>query len=147
MTPCSPSSPPQAVSTLIIQSSLISTKLEQASFPHVLHHFDGPHDWAPPDVMDEAFAWFRLIAMKRNREARDENFTALQRTNAVARAQALEQSDEAYEAWREYRQAITSFDGIADTGSLRQAAAALAQQKAVRDGASGKHRNSKSRTS
>jgi len=132
MTPCSPSSPPQAVSTLIIQSSLISTKLEQASFPHVLHHFDGPHDWAPPDVMDEAFAWFRLIAMKRNREARDENFTALQRTNAVARAQALEQSDEAYEAWREYRQAITTFDGIADTGSLRQAAAALAQQKAVR---------------
>jgi len=115
--------------------SALDDKLEQAGFPHVLRHFDGPHDWAPPEVMDEALASFRIIAMKQNREARDDSFVALQKTQAVARAQALEKSGQSYEAWREYRQAIATFDGLADTASLQQAAAALAQQKAVRDGA------------
>ncbi len=112
----------------------LDEKLEQAGFPHVLVHFDGPHDWAPAEAQDEALAWFRLIAMKQNREARDDGFIALQQTQAIARAQALEKSGQSYEAWREYRQAIASFDGLADTASLQQAAAALAQQKAVHDG-------------
>jgi predicted esterase len=115
--------------------SALDEKLEQAGFPHALLHFDGPHEWAPPEVMDEALAWFRLIAMKQNREARDDNFVALQKTQDVARAQALEKSGQSYEALHDYRQAIATFDGLADTASLQQAAAALAQQKAVREGA------------
>ena len=82
--PCSPSLPRSAVSTLITRSSpSLDEKLEQAGFPHVLRHFDGPHQWAPPEVMDEALAWFRLIAMKQNREARDDSFIALQKTEVV----------------------------------------------------------------
>lgn len=115
--------------------SALDDKLDQAGFPHRLRHFDGPHEWAPPEVMDEAFAWFRLIAMKQNREARDASFVAAQQPATVARAHALEQAGEAYEAWREYQQAVATFDGLADTASLQQAAASLAQQKAVREGA------------
>jgi predicted esterase len=114
--------------------SALDDKLEQAGFPHVLRHFDGPHEWAPPEVTEEALAWFRLIAMKQKREARDDSFIALQVTQATARAQALQQSGQSYEAWREYRQAIATFDGLTNTASLQQAAASLAQQKAVRDG-------------
>jgi predicted esterase len=115
--------------------SSLDEKLEQAGFPHILRHFDGPHQWAPPEMMDEALGWFRLIAMKQNREARDDRFIALEKTEVVTRAQALAQSGQSYQAWLEYRQAIATFDGLTDTASLQQAAASLAQQKAVRDGA------------
>ena len=113
----------------------LDEKLEQANVPHVLRHFDGPHEWAPAPVMDEALAWFRVIAMKQDREARDNSFLAQQKDAAVARAQALEKSGQPYEAWREYRQAAATFAGLTDTASLQQTAASLAQQPAVRDGA------------
>ena len=113
----------------------LDEKLEQAGFPHVLRHFDGPHQWAPAEVMDEALAWFRLVAMKQNREARDDSFVALEKTQAMSLAQARQQAGDSYEAWREYRQAIATFEGLADTAGLQQAAASLAQQPEVRDGA------------
>jgi pimeloyl-ACP methyl ester carboxylesterase len=113
----------------------LDEKLEQAGFPHVLRHFDGPHEWAPAEVMDEALAWFRLVAMKQNREPRDDSFVTLRKAQVASRAQARQQSGDSYEAWHEYRQAIATFDGLTDTAALQQAALALAQQKDVRDGA------------
>jgi predicted esterase len=114
--------------------SELEEKLDEAGFPHLLRHFDGPHEWAPVAVIEQALAWFRLIAMKQGREARDPSFIAQQETSATALAQALEQSGQLYEAWREYRQAATTFDGLADIAALQQAATSLAKQKAVRDG-------------
>jgi tetratricopeptide (TPR) repeat protein len=114
--------------------SELDKQLGQAGFPHVLRHFEGPHQWAPAEVMDQALAWFRLMAMKEKREARDDGFIAAQEANAVARAQALERAGQPYEAWRAYQQAATTFDGLAATDSLKREAARLAQQKEVRDG-------------
>ncbi len=113
----------------------LDEKLEEAGFPHVLRHFDGPHQWAPASLMEEALAWFRLIAMKQSREARDDSFVAAQAAEAAARAHALEQSGDLYAAWREYLQDAATFDGLTDASALRQAAASLATQKPVRDGA------------
>lgn len=113
----------------------LDEKLEQAGFPHILRHFDGPHEWAPAEVMDEALAWFRLMAMKQNHETRDDSFVALEKGQVAGRAQTRQQAGDLYEAWREYKQAIATFDGLADTASLQQAAASLAQQQAVREGA------------
>ena len=115
--------------------SELDDKLEQAGFPHALRHFDGSHQWPPASVNDEAFAWFQLIAMKQNRAARDQAFITQQKNEAIARAKALEQSGQMYEAWREYRQAAATFDGLTDSTDLQKAAASLAQQKAVREGA------------
>jgi predicted esterase len=112
----------------------LDKKLEAADFPHVLQRFDGSHEWAPAGVMDEAFAWFELMAMKQNREPRNADFIASQEKEAVARAEALQHSGNDYEAWREYRQAAATFDGLTDTAPLQQTATSLAQQKAVRDG-------------
>jgi dienelactone hydrolase len=114
--------------------SELDDKLEAANFPHELRRFDGSHQWASIEVMNEAFAWFELIAMKQNREPRDDSFIASQEKDAVARAQALEQSGNAYDAWRECRQTAATFEGLADTAPLQKAAVSLAQQKAVQDG-------------
>jgi tetratricopeptide (TPR) repeat protein len=85
-------------------------------------------------MMSEAVAWFELMAMKQNREARDANFIASQEKEAVALAEALEHSGDTYEAWREYQQAAATFDGLADTTALQEATVTLAQEKAVHDG-------------
>jgi predicted esterase len=109
--------------------------LEANGFPHFLRYFDGPHQWAPKSVMEEALAWFRLMAMKQNLQPRDADFISQQQTTALARAHALEQSGDPYAAWREYRQSASTLDSLADVTSLRQSAASLSTQKAVREGA------------
>jgi len=108
--------------------------LEAAAFPHFLRYFDGPHQWAPASVMNEALAWFRLVAMKQSLEPRDANFIAQQTAAAAARAHAMEQSADLYAAWREYLQSAATFDQLTDVAAFRQAVAALATQKSVREG-------------
>lgn len=107
--------------------------LGQVGFPHALRYFEGPHQWAPAEVMNEAFAWFRIIAMKESREPRDESFVAAEHQAFGARAQAAEQSGDVYTALREYREAAAAFDGTADTTAFQREAARLATQKNVRD--------------
>jgi predicted esterase len=112
--------------------------LEANGFPHFLRYFDGPHQWAPKSVMEEALAWFRLLAMKQATEPRDDNFTAQQQQAALSRAHTLEQTGDVYAAWREYRQSGATFDQLGDAAlasPFRQAASSLASQKAVREGA------------
>ena len=109
--------------------------LDALGFPHVVRYFNGPHRWAPEEVMDEAFAWFRILAMKQGREQRDPVFIATQKDLASARAHALEQAGDLYSAMREYQKSAAAFEGIADVAAFQQAAAALASQKAVRDAA------------
>jgi predicted esterase len=109
--------------------------LAAAGYPHFLRYFEGPHQWAPTEVAEEALAWFRLIAMKKDLAPRDADFIAQQRDAEVARAKSFEQSGNLFYAWREYNQAIATFDGLTDVASLRAASASLTSQKEVRDGA------------
>jgi dienelactone hydrolase len=113
----------------------LGEKLQGLGFPHFLRTFEGPHQWAPAAVMDQALAWFRLQAMKDGREPRDAAFVAAQASQAAERAQALEQSGDPYAAWKEYRQAEQTFSGLIDNSALRVQAEALEKGKAVRDGA------------
>jgi dienelactone hydrolase len=113
----------------------LNEALEAAGFPHFLRYFDGPHQWAPANVMDEALAWFRVIAMKQSLEPRDDNFISQRQAVVLSHAHSFEQSGDLYAAWREYRQSASTFDQIADTAPFRQAVTALGNQKAVREGA------------
>jgi predicted esterase len=116
----------------------LNESLESAGFPHFMRYFEGVHEWAPAVVMDEALAWFQLVAMKEKSAPRDDSFIAQRQAFAVSRAQGLERSGDVYAAWREYRQYGAALDGLAsDAGvaGLRQGAAALASQKGVREGA------------
>jgi tetratricopeptide (TPR) repeat protein len=107
--------------------------LDSLGVPHFLRHFDGPHRWAPEPVMDDALAWFRITAMKQNREPRNPKFIAEQKEAALARAHAFEQANDPYAAMLEYQQSAAALDGLTDVSAFRQAASALASQKAVRN--------------
>jgi dienelactone hydrolase len=108
--------------------------LAAAGYPHLLRYFEGPHQWAPPEVAEQALAWFRIVAMKKNLAPRDNAFIAQQRDAEIALAKSFEQSGNLFYAWREYNQAIATFDGLTDVAPLRAAANSLASQKEVLEG-------------
>jgi dienelactone hydrolase len=113
--------------------AFLQDALAKAGYPHWLRVFEGSHEWAPAEVMDEALAWFRIEAMKAQREPRDQNFLNAQFTNMQARANFLQQSGDLLSAWREYLQIAGTFDTLTDVGAVRALADALGKQKAVRD--------------
>jgi dienelactone hydrolase len=113
--------------------------LEKAAFPHWLRIFDGPHEWAPPIVMDEALAWFRIQAMKSQRETCDDAFIAAQLSAAQTRASTLEKSGQLLAAWREDRQIAATFDSLVDTEVVRAKASELEKQKMLRDAIKREH--------
>jgi predicted esterase len=110
-------------------------ELEKLRYAHFLRRFDGPHQWAPSIVMEEALAWFRLQAMKSGRDSRDDSFIAAVAAQEAERAHALDQSGDTYAAWKEYRQAAETLADLTDTRALRAKTEALEKDKAVREGA------------
>jgi predicted esterase len=110
-------------------------ELEKLAYAHFLRPFEGPHQWATANVMDEALAWFRLQAMKSGREFRDDSFVAWQAARETDRAHTLDQAGNLYAAWKEYRQGSAMLAGLTDNAPLLARAAALEKEKSVRDGA------------
>jgi predicted esterase len=109
--------------------------LGKLRYAHFLRTFDGPHQWAPSSAMDEALAWFRLQAMKSNREKRDDALVAAFAKHETERAEAFERSGGLYFAWREYRQAAEAIAGLTDNPALLRKTEALEKDKSVREGA------------
>jgi hypothetical protein len=143
----SPSSPPVAGANFSVFGTAgtfdfnygevveLDAKLATLHYAHTFRRFDGPHEWAPASVMDEALAWFRLIAMKQGRDPRDMAFVKEQAAEAEKRAKALESAGDSYGSWKEYRQDADTFDDVGDAAAFRERAVALEKEKAVRDGA------------
>jgi predicted esterase len=113
----------------------LDATLGSLHYAHSLRRFDGPHQWAPANVMDEALTWFRLISMKEGREERDMSFVKSQAAEVEKRAKVLELAGDPYGTWKEYRQAADTFDGLGEAPAFRERAVAMEKEKAVRDAA------------
>jgi len=107
----------------------LQDKLEQAGYPHWLRVFDGRHEWAPAAVMNEAFAWFRVQAMREKREPRDEQFITAELSGAVAAAEKYVASRDALAASRQYKQIAATYHELADTTAFRAKAEELGKSK------------------
>jgi tetratricopeptide (TPR) repeat protein len=117
----------------------MDAKLETLHCVHAFSAFAGTHSWAPASVMDKAFAWFRLMAMKDGRQARELAFVKEQAAEAERRAKDLELAGDLYGSWKEYRQAADTFTGfdedLNEAAAFRNRATTLEKEKAVLDGA------------
>ena len=107
--------------------------LAKAGYPHWLRIFDGTHQWPSADIMNEAFAWFRIQSMKKKLESRDQAFIQAQFEQERARARSVEQSGDPLDAQRQYSQMADTFDSLVDVASIRAKAQALANEKIVRE--------------
>ena len=108
----------------------LDAQLDALGYAHFLRRFDGGHDWAPPEVWEEALAWMTLMAMKDGGAPRSDGFIAAELARATERARKLEESGELYFAWQDYRAAAAAFAGLADTAALQARAAALEKNPA-----------------
>lgn len=108
--------------------------LENLKIPHFLRRLEGPHEWPPAFVYEEALAWLRLQAMRSGRESRDDNFISSRLGLENKRAEELEKS-EPFAAWFEYRQGAETFEGLSDVTQLRARQKSLESSKAVLDAA------------
>ena len=111
----------------------LQDQLEQAGYPHCLRTFEGPHQWAPAEAMDEALRWFRVLAMRSGREPRDANYLAAEFQAAEERAKKEESNGDLLAAWRDDRQIAATFDGLADVSQVRARAETLSQAKPLRE--------------
>lgn len=105
-----------------------------AAYPHWLRIYDGPHQWAPKEVASEALEWFRVVATGRNFVPRDEEFLKAAAKREEERAEALARGTDLFAAWREYRQAASTFGGLHVGAAFEARAAELGANKAVREG-------------
>jgi tetratricopeptide (TPR) repeat protein len=113
----------------------LQDKLSQAGYPHWLRVFDGRHQWAPPEVMQEALAWFAVQAQKSHIAPRVGAFLNAQFAKEVARADSLEQAGDLFNAWRQNVQVAATFDGLEDVAAVRAKVDSLEKEKSVREGA------------
>jgi predicted esterase len=111
----------------------LQAKLALAGYPHWLRIFDGPHEWAPAEVMAEALAWFRLQAMKSNIVSPEDAFIRDQFAKSQARANSFAQSQDLLSAFREYSQIVATYDGLLDVSSVRARVDALGKDKSLKE--------------
>jgi hypothetical protein len=111
----------------------LQEKLELASYPHWLRVFDGGHEWAPAEVMSEAFAWFHIQAMRTSREPRDEKLISTELMTAVAAAEKYLANGDALSSWRQYKQIVATYEGAVDVATFGAKAEELAGAKSVQD--------------
>lgn len=94
--------------------------------------FDGTHGWAPAPVWMEALNWMDLQAMASGSLPRDNARIAAALQEDLARARALESTNDSLRAFREYQSIERDFTGLADVGIAKAKSAELARNHSVR---------------
>jgi tetratricopeptide (TPR) repeat protein len=124
----------------------LQERLDQAGYPQWLYVFEGPHQWAPAEAMEQALAWFRVQAMKAKRQPGDAAFVAAQFSETSSHANSTERAGDLLAAWREYSQIVATFDGLVDVTALRAEADSLGKRKSVREAAKQEHKDFEEQT-
>lgn len=117
----------------------LQESLARANHPHWLRIFEGSHQWAPAEVMEEALAWFRSQVMKTQREAPDQAFIRSQFSTGLARAESFQQSGDLLSAWREYLQIAGTYDSLVDVAAVHAKVSSLGRDKTVQDALKREH--------
>ena len=106
--------------------------LDATAITHRFAFFPGGHQWAPPEVLGEALAWFELHAMRAGTRARDDTLIAELHAAGAGAAQELEAEGDLYAAFRRWDQLAADFEGLRDVSTARRNAARLAELPEVR---------------
>jgi len=112
----------------------LGQELEKLGISYRIRRYPGPHQWAPPEIWEEAFEWMELMAMKQGSRPKEESFIARVLAREAGRARELEESGKPYVALGAYKQLVRDFQGLADTSSYKARIAALQNSREVRKG-------------
>ena len=109
----------------------LSYTLDRLRKPNRFRHFVGTHDWAPPELWLEAFAWMELRAMQEGRREKDVALISKVSSDAAVRAKSLEAASDLYGAWEEYNKSAELLAGLTDVSAFSRRAAELQGSPAI----------------
>lgn len=109
---------------------VLSETLDALGVPHRVESFEGPHDWPPATLLDDALAWLEVRGMQEGRRPRDTELAAALLARWQGEAHELERAGRAVEAHARYTGLVRDFEGLADVAAPRAAAQRLRRSRA-----------------
>ncbi len=100
----------------------IRRQREEEGLPYRVRVFAGSHQWAPPDVMEDALQWLMLRAMQSGTAPRDAAFIDRQYAKTQAEAADAEKRKDAEGQLDAYRSLVSDFAGLKDVSESQLAA-------------------------
>lgn len=94
--------------------------------------YSGPHQWAPPDVVEDAIEWLELKAMQAGKEKTNSAFVQQQLAKIQAEASQAEQKGDALTEFYAVRSLAFDFKGLVDVGRFQEELEALKKSKALK---------------
>ncbi len=81
---------------------------------HAFIEFNGKHEWPPVDIMNEAFLWTELNAMRRNTIPKNDAFVKNNFQPYSAQLKAYQKNNADFETYNLVMRTINFFDGLVD---------------------------------
>ena len=110
----------------------LDRQLAALQIPRRVAHFDGFHDWPPPEHCSRALDWMELQAMKRQKRAKDDAWVLERFNRQRAEAAGLERSLKQFAAFEKYTHLKEDFEGLLDLGDIPDRVSELAGSEIVK---------------
>jgi len=91
-------------------------KREESGLPYRVEVFDGAHQWASAEIVEEAIEWMQLKAMQTGSLPRDDRFIGQFFNEMEARAKEAENRRDAIAQLNAYRSLVSDFSGLREVG-------------------------------
>jgi tetratricopeptide (TPR) repeat protein len=111
---------------------MVRRNREDRGLPYRVRVFFGPHQWAPPAIMEDAVAWMMLRAMQSGDRPPDATFIDRQLRHAQVEAGDSEKANDAIAQLNAYRSLVSDFSGLSDVTEAEKKLAALKKSAALR---------------
>lgn len=105
--------------------------LEKVGANHRLAHFEGGHQWMPPEVATEALTWMRLRAVAGGLQQAEPAWIRERFEAALGKAKTARDEGDALAALLRFEEIVEDFSPWLDVAAARQEAAALRRSKEV----------------
>jgi hypothetical protein len=110
----------------------LDDQLEQSGFRHALILFDGPHFWPPETIMEEAFYWLDLCAMKEKLIPVDQKLIGNYITREDEILKKHQGSKDLLKEYDELKNIICFLDGLTNIDKYREKLKATGDLAAVK---------------
>lgn len=98
---------------------------EDHAQPYRVRVFAGPHQWAPPEVMEDAMQWIILRSMQSGDLPRDQGFIERRFEQVQQQAKDAEKGNNILEELAAYRSLASDFDGLKNVADAQEKLADL----------------------
>jgi len=108
-------------------------KREELGLPYRVEVFDGEHQWASAEIVEEAIEWMQLKAMQTGSLRRDDRFIGHVFNEMEARAKEAENRRDAIGQLSAYRSLVSDFSGLREAADYGEKLAALKRSTLLKE--------------